>query len=75
MDKHSISVSVGGREITFETGKIARQANGSVILRSGDTMLMASACASSEPLPDVDFLQLRIDYQEKFSSAGRAESL
>lgn len=71
MDKHSISVSVGGREITFETGKIARQANGSVILRSGDTMLMATACASSEPLPDVDFLPLRIDYQEKFSSAGK----
>jgi len=71
MNKESISVSVGGRQLTFETGKIARQANGSVILRSGDTILMATACASSDPLPDVDFLPLRIDYQEKFSSAGK----
>lgn len=71
MNKESISVSVGGREITFETGKIARQANGSVILRSGDTMLLATACAGSDPLPDVDFLPLRVDYQEKFSSTGK----
>lgn len=71
MDKNSISVSVGGREITFETGKIARQANGSVILRSGETMLLATACASAAPLEDVDFLPLRVDYQEKFSSTGK----
>lgn len=71
MDKFSTSVSVGGREISFETGKIARQANGSVILRSGDTMLLATACASPEPLQDVDFLPLRVDYQEKFSGAGK----
>ena len=71
MDKQKISVSVGGREISFETGKIARQANGSVILRAGDTILMATACASPEPLTDVDFLPMRVDYQEKFSSTGK----
>jgi len=71
MDKQSISVSIGGREIKFETGKIARQANGSVILTAGETMLMATACSSAEPLKDVDFLPLRVDYQEKFSSAGK----
>ena len=71
MNKESISVSVGGREITFETGKIARLANGSVILRSGETMLLATACASESPLQDVDFLPLRVDYQEKFSSTGK----
>ncbi len=71
MNKNSITVSVGGREIVFETGKIARHANGSVTVRSGDTMLMATACASSTPLTDVDFLPLRVDYQEKFSSAGK----
>lgn len=71
MNNHSTSVSIEGRELTFETGKIARQANGSVILKSGDTMLMATACASASPLPDVDFLPLKIDYQEKFSSAGK----
>ncbi len=70
-EKQSVSVSVGGRQLTFETGKIARQANGAVILRSGETMLMATACASPSPLPDVDFLPLRIDYQEKFSSMGK----
>ena len=71
MNKNSITVSVGGREITFETGKIARQANGSIILRSGETMLLATACATHNPLLDVDFLPLRVDYQEKFSSTGR----
>ncbi|NGX38403.1 MAG: Polyribonucleotide nucleotidyltransferase [Chlamydiae bacterium] len=71
MNKESINVSVGGRELTFETGKIARQANGSVILRSGDTMILATACASDTPLLDVDFLPLRVDYQEKFSSSGK----
>jgi len=74
MDKqseHAVSVSVGGREISFETGKIARQANGAVILRCGETMLMATACSSPLPLDDVDFLPLRVDYQEKFSSTGK----
>ncbi len=71
MDKFKTSVSINGREISFETGKIARQANGSVILRCGDTVLMATACATKDPLPDVDFLPLRVDYQEKFSSTGK----
>lgn len=72
MDKNTISVSVGGKTLTFETGKIARQAGGSVILRCGDTMLLATACASPDPLPEVDFLPLRVDYQEKFSSCGKS---
>lgn len=71
MDKHSIAFSINGREISFETGQIARQANGSVILRCGETILLATACATKDPLPDVDFLPLRIDYQEKFSSTGK----
>lgn len=71
MNKNSFTVSVGGREITFETGKLARHANGSVTVRSGDTMLLATACSSKAPLDDVDFLPLRVDYQEKFSSAGK----
>lgn len=71
MNKHTISVSIAGRELSFETGQIARQANGSVILRCGETLLMATACASPEPDPHVDFLPLRVDYQEKFSSTGK----
>ncbi|MBY0529360.1 MAG: polyribonucleotide nucleotidyltransferase [Rhabdochlamydiaceae bacterium] len=70
-NKHKTSVSVGGREIVFETGKIARQANGSVMIRSGDTVLLATACSAATASPDVDFLPLRVDYQEKFSSAGK----
>src|SRR5271167_2834696 len=71
MNPHSFTISVGGREMTFETGKIARHANGAVILRSGETILLTTACASPNPLPDVDFLPLKVDYQEKFSSNGK----
>ncbi len=71
MNQHEMRVSVGGDDIIFKTGKIARQAAGSVVVECGETMILATACASPAPLPDVDFLPLRIDYQEKFSSAGR----
>jgi polyribonucleotide nucleotidyltransferase len=70
-DKKSTVVSIGGRDIVFETGKIARQANGAVIVRSGETMLLATACSGPSPSAETDFLPLRIDYQEKFSSAGK----
>jgi polyribonucleotide nucleotidyltransferase len=70
-DKKKTVVSVGGRDLTFETGKIARQANGSVIVTSGETVLLATACSGPIPSIDTDFLPLRIDYQEKFSSAGK----
>jgi polyribonucleotide nucleotidyltransferase len=65
------SVTVAGRKITFESGKIARQANGSVLVRCGETYVLATACSTPEPLPAVDFLPLRVDYQEKFASVGR----
>ena len=71
MNQDSISISINGRTVVFETGKIARQANGSVILRCGETMLLATACSTPEPLPDIDFLPLKVDYQEKFSSTGK----
>ena len=70
LEAHSITISIGGRSITFETGKIARQANAAVMVRSGDTMLLSTACMGA-PLPDANFLPLRVDYQEKFSSAGK----
>lgn len=70
-NQKSISVSVGGREITFETGKIARQAGGAVLVRSGETILLATACSAPPPSQDTDFLPLRVDYQEKFSSSGK----
>ncbi len=70
LQSHSMTVSVGGREITFETGKIARQASGAVMVRSGETILLTTACMG-KAMPEGDFLPLRVDYQEKFSSAGK----
>lgn len=67
-------VRVGEQEIIFETGKIAKQANGSVLVRMGDTIVFNTACASSEASPDADFFPLKIDYQEKFSSVGKTVS-
>ena len=60
-----------GREITLETGKLARQADGAVVLRMGNTMLLATVVSAQEAKPDVDFLPLSVDYQEKFASTGR----
>lgn len=60
-----------GKELIFETGKIAKQASGSVMLHCGETTILATACATPGPLEGADFLPLRVDYQEKFSSAGR----
>lgn len=60
-----------GREITIETGKLAKQADGAVVVRMGDTMLLATVVSSQEAKEGVDFLPLSVDYQEKFASAGR----
>lgn len=61
----------GHREITIETGKLAKQADGSVVVRMGDTMLLATAVFNEEADPNVDFLPLYVDYQEKFAAAGK----
>jgi polyribonucleotide nucleotidyltransferase len=60
-----------GREITLETGKLAKQADGSVTLRMGDTMLLATVCAAKDATPGTDFMPLQVEYREKFASAGR----
>ncbi|MCG8474318.1 MAG: polyribonucleotide nucleotidyltransferase [Cytophagales bacterium] len=60
-----------GRTITIETGKLAKQADGSVVVRMGDTMLLATVVSKKEAMEGVDFLPLSVDYQEKFASAGR----
>ena len=60
-----------GREITIETGKLAKQADGSVVVRMGDTMLLATVVANKNANPGVDFLPLTVDYREKFYAAGR----
>lgn len=60
-----------GRSITIETGKLAKQANGSVVVKMGDTMLLATVVAAKEAKEGVDFLPLTVEYREKFSSAGK----
>jgi polyribonucleotide nucleotidyltransferase len=61
----------GGKEISIETGKLAKQADGSVVVRLGDTMLLATVVAAPDAKEGVDFLPLTVDYREKYSAAGR----
>ncbi len=60
-----------GRMISIETGKLAKQADGSVVVRMGDTMLLATVCAKKEAGENVDFLPMSVDYQEKYAAVGR----
>jgi polyribonucleotide nucleotidyltransferase len=60
-----------GREITLETGKLAKQANGSVVVKCGGTMLLATVVANKDANPGVDFLPLTVDYREKFYAGGK----
>src|ERR1051325_2837483 len=60
-----------GRMITIETGKLAKQADGSVVVRMGDSMLLATVVATQKPKEGTDFLPLSVDYQEKYASVGR----
>jgi len=65
------SITTGGKEISIETGKLAKQADGSVVLRMGDTMILATVVAAREAREGVDFLPLTVDYKEKFAADGR----
>ncbi|NLO70717.1 MAG: polyribonucleotide nucleotidyltransferase [Porphyromonadaceae bacterium] len=60
-----------GRQITIETGKLAKQADGSVVVRMGNTMLLATVCAAKDALPGTDFMPLSVEYKEKYGAAGR----
>ncbi len=61
----------GDREIIIETGKLAKQADGSVVVKQGDTMLLATVVAAKDAKPDTDFMPLQVDYKEKYASCGR----
>lgn len=65
------TVNTGGKEIILETGRLAKQADGSVVLKCGGTMLLATVVASKEAKDGVDFLPLTVEYKEKFAAAGR----
>lgn len=64
-------IEIGGKLFTIETGRFAKQANGSVMVRYGDTMVLVTAVASPEAAPDQDFFPLQVEYREKTSAAGK----
>ena len=68
---HKVTANVGGAEIHIESGKIAKQADGSVTVQLGDTIVLVAACGSSKPRPGLDFFPLTVDYREKAAAAGR----
>ncbi|MEW5978558.1 MAG: polyribonucleotide nucleotidyltransferase [Acidobacteriota bacterium] len=68
---HQASMTLGGRELTLETGKLAKQAHGAVQVRFGDTVVLVTACSNKEPRKDADFFPLTVDYRENYYAAGR----
>ena len=68
---HSVQIDLGGRLLTLETGRLAKQAHGAVTVTSGDTVLLCSACSNSEPKPNAAFFPLTVDYREYTYAAGR----
>ena len=67
----SVSAKVGNQSISLEAGKLAKQADGSVVVRSGDSMVLVTAVSAKEPKLGLDFFPLTVDYQERLSAAGR----
>src|SRR5271154_2563918 len=68
----SVTFDIGnGNEVTIETGKLARQADGAVTVRQGNCIILATVVANKDPKEGQDFFPLSVDYQEKFASAGR----
>lgn len=71
MNLQQVELGINGNKLSIETGVIAKQANGSALVRYGDTVIIATAVASKEPKEGIDFLPLTVDYREKFYSAGK----
>ena len=68
---HTVEVDLDGRTITLETGKVAKQANGAVVVRSGDSVVLVTACMADEPKPGAGFFPLTVDYREYTYAAGK----
>ena len=68
---HTRDIQVGGRQISIETGRMAKQADGAVVVRSGDSVVLVSACAAATPREGIDFLPLTVDYKENTYASGR----
>ena len=68
---HTRTITVGTQTISIETGRLAKQADGAVVVRSGDTMVLVTACAAANPREGIDFLPLTVDYREYTYASGR----
>lgn len=68
---NKLEAEIGGKKITVETGKLAKQASGSIVISSGETMLLVTVVGAGKSRPDIDFLPLTIEYQEKLAAVGR----
>jgi polyribonucleotide nucleotidyltransferase len=68
---HSVEIDLDGRKLTLETGKLAKQANGAVVVRSGESVVLVTACSNEEPKPGAAFFPLTVDYREYTYAAGK----
>ena len=68
---HTVEIDLHGSKVSIETGKIAKQANGSVVVRSGDSVVLVTACTSEKPKPGASFFPLTVDYREYTYAAGK----
>jgi polyribonucleotide nucleotidyltransferase len=68
---HTREVTIGDKSLQFETGRLAKQAGGSVLVRLGDSVVLVTACKSAEPREGIDFLPLTVDYREYTYASGR----
>ena len=69
--QHTVEVDLGSCKLTLETGKVAKQANGAVVVRSGDAVVLVSACMADQPKPSAGFFPLTVDYREYTYAAGK----
>ena len=68
---HTVEIDLNGSKITLETGKVAKQANGSVVVRSGDSVVLVTACSNEDPKVGASFFPLTVDYREYTYAAGK----
>ncbi len=68
---HQVSCELGGKTLTIETGKLAKQADGSVFVSYGDTRVLVTACSASSPKPGIDFMPLTVEFAERWYAAGK----
>jgi len=71
MESYTTEMVVGGRVMSLETGRLARQANGAVVVRYGETVVLVTAVASRDPRPGIDFFPLTVDFEERLYAVGK----